>query len=666
MSERRDDLVRRLSAKPWNAAPVPDAVHRPVGMIGPEERRALWWLAREMLGDGAIVDAGCFLGASTFCLAAGAAASPRSAGRRGPIVHAFDYFRAVDEYVAESISRQVRPTRAGDSYLDVFLGQVAPHAELVRAVPGDFLQASWNEGPIDLLFVDVAKTEALNAHAVGMFLPSLVPGRSVIVQQDFHHCWHPAIHVAMEHLAEELVELDELIEHQSRLWLLDRPIPAEKIRRLASRELGAAERLALLDRLVERSSPRSRPMMEVVRCWQRFLDGDLDGAEAGIGGLRSRFDVEKTADLWARQALEVEAQIRRRREAAPPTPAVVVPAPPEPAVVETIAQATVDPREAEFAAAAKEVRRRRRFVLEQHPRAAVASRWPDFLVIGAQKSGTTWLHGNLLYHPEVWVPPIKELNYLNHRFAPSADGWEATSRVRQAEDARRYYASLPALRGVQVARARALEACGRAELDEAGYRSIFACADPDQACGEISPDYCMLPREAVRFVASRQPAIRVLLILRDPVERAISNMTMAFRHGYGPDPAVGVGEGDLGLFVSRSNYPSMIARWRTLLPAGSLHLLSYDDIRDRPDDFLAQVCRILGVLPDQRLFPKRHEVIGGGEPTRVHPSVRATLEDRLGFVYEEMRDLAPAIAERWEDHRRLRSLPGPASMSAGA
>jgi len=167
-------------------------------------------------------------------------------------------------------------------------------------------------------------------------------------------------------------------------------------------------------------------------------------------------------------------------------------------------------------------------------------------------------------------------------------------------------------------------------------------------------------------VASRQPAIRVLLILRDPVERAISNMTMAFRHGYGPDPAVSVGEGDLGLFVSRSNYPSMIARWRTLLPAGSLHLLSYDDVRDRPDEFLAQVCRILGVLPDERLFPRRHEVIGGGEPTRVHPAVLATLEDRLGFVYEEMRDLAPTIAERWEESRRERNRAGASPGVAGA
>lgn len=661
MSHDVATLVARLSAKPWNAAggdsSPPADLARPVGMIGPEERRALWWLAREVLRDGAIVDAGCFLGASTFCLAAGAAASPRAAGRRGPIVHAFDYFKAIDAYVAETISRQVRPTAPGDSYLDLFMAQVAPHAPMIRAVPGDFLQARWEEGPIDLLFIDVAKSEALNAHVVGTMFPHLVPGESVVVQQDFHHCWHPSIHVAMEHLAEEFELVDELVEHQSRVWLLAREIPAEKIRRLAERDLSAAERIALLDRLVEKSSARCRPMMELTRAWQRFLDGDLEGVAADLASLRSRFDLAKVPDLWARQAREVEAHLAGRRAASPrvePAASIVEPSPPR----------ASDAAERDHAAAAAEVRRRRRFVPGAHPAAQVEGRLPDFLVIGAQKSGTTWLYGNLLYHPEVWVPPIKEINYLNQRFAPSATGWEGTGRLHQAEEARRYFEGLPALRGAQVSRARAVAPCSRLELDEAGYRAIFACADPDQVCGEISPEYCMLPREAIRHLVARQPAIRVLLIVRDPVERAVSNMTMAFRLGYGPDPAVAVSEGDLGVFLARSNYPAMIARWRSLLPPGSLHLLSYDDLRDSPGEFLGECCRILGVLPDLRLFPRRHELIGAGEPTRVHPAVLAQVEDRLGFVYEEMREMAPVIAARWQERRRDRDRL--AAPSAGA
>src|SRR5262245_62109605 len=38
---------------------------------------------------------------------------------------------------------------------------------------------------------------------------------------------------------------------------------------------------------------------------------------------------------------------------------------------------------------------------------------PDFLFVGAQKAGTSWLYGQLERHPDFWMPPVKELHYLN-------------------------------------------------------------------------------------------------------------------------------------------------------------------------------------------------------------------------------------------------------------
>ena len=50
-----------------------------------------------------------------------------------------------------------------------------------------------------------------------------------------------------------------------------------------------------------------------------------------------------------------------------------------------------------------------------------SGRLPDFLCIGAQKSGTTWLYHNLKQHPQVWLPPVKELHYFDHPHSiPSA------------------------------------------------------------------------------------------------------------------------------------------------------------------------------------------------------------------------------------------------------
>ena len=44
---------------------------------------------------------------------------------------------------------------------------------------------------------------------------------------------------------------------------------------------------------------------------------------------------------------------------------------------------------------------------------SIASKGPDFLVIGAQRAGTTWLHRVLRQHPALWLPPVKELHYFD-------------------------------------------------------------------------------------------------------------------------------------------------------------------------------------------------------------------------------------------------------------
>ena len=45
---------------------------------------------------------------------------------------------------------------------------------------------------------------------------------------------------------------------------------------------------------------------------------------------------------------------------------------------------------------------------------------PSFLCIGAQKAATSWLHKNLLEHPDVWMPPLKELHYFDYLYIPDS------------------------------------------------------------------------------------------------------------------------------------------------------------------------------------------------------------------------------------------------------
>jgi hypothetical protein len=302
--------------KPWEAegGSAPIEVYEPKGMIGPEERRCYYWLGKNWLsGQGCIVDAGAFLGASTFCFAAGAAAGGRRDFHGGTLVHAYDYFKVVDRYVGDRIARDFRPIAIGESYLDIFESQTAKYHDIIQVHPGDFLAHHWHGDPIDILFVDIAKTASLNAHVIGEFFSKLIPGHSIVVHQDYYHCWHPYIHISMEFFDEEFELVDEHVRHQSRVWRLMKPLSAEKIGRMRTYDLSREERMVLLDRVVRKSSASFRPMVEVARLWQHRIDRDYAAARTDLGRIRQTYCIDHRSELWALQALRIEDLLARQK-----------------------------------------------------------------------------------------------------------------------------------------------------------------------------------------------------------------------------------------------------------------------------------------------------------------------------------------------------------------
>ena len=59
--------------------------------------------------------------------------------------------------------------------------------------------------------------------------------------------------------------------------------------------------------------------------------------------------------------------------------------------------------------------------------------FPDFLVIGGQKCGTTWLQDNLEQHPQIWLPPTKEVHYFDRGNPPLLKRlFSTTKRMKKA------------------------------------------------------------------------------------------------------------------------------------------------------------------------------------------------------------------------------------------
>jgi hypothetical protein len=213
-------------------------------------------------------------------------------------------------------------------------------------------------------------------------------------------------------------------------------------------------------------------------------------------------------------------------------------------------------------------------------------RGPDFLVIGAQRAGTTWLHRALGQHPALWFPPVKELHYFNQltRRRTWLDAGERRRvKLRNLKSIDRWHLSyLLGLRG-----------------DE-WYANLFLSAQRrGLMAGEITPSYAVLNEEGFRRVLHINNKIKLVFIMRDPVDRAWSTVTNAYRKGrlngltltealsWAASPEV----------AARSNYLETIRKVEAVFSNEQLYYGFFDDLCDRPEQFVDGVVSFLGVEP---------------------------------------------------------------------
>jgi hypothetical protein len=269
-----EDRLASLVRRPWRDLDLPpDAVGIPT-MLSKTERKLLYGLARDYAsGEGAIVDAGCFLGGSTAALLAGVRDRPRP--WTGAPVASYDLFR-VEEYTLGKFFSGDPPARVGDSFRERFDAHVVrfdvPHV----VNEGDITEIGWSGGPIDVLFLDVLKSPEINDAVLRDFFPSLVPGRSVIVHQDYGWGWMPWIPATVELMRDSLVLLDWM-EWGSHVFFVADELPVDVIQDGVG-GLDVDTRLELVERAIARADGWVRGMLEVDRA---ALLIERDGEEAG-------------------------------------------------------------------------------------------------------------------------------------------------------------------------------------------------------------------------------------------------------------------------------------------------------------------------------------------------------------------------------------------------
>ena len=258
---------------------------------------------------------------------------------------------------------------------------------------------------------------------------------------------------------------------------------------------------------------------------------------------------------------------------------------------------------------------------------------PNFLIIGAMKSGTTALYYYLEQHPQIYMSPVKEPNFFC--FA-GQEGSESKSVTR-------------------------IEA----------YRQLFKGVSEERAIGEASHCYLYEPG-AVARIQQYVPEAKLVAILRNPVERAYSHFLHMVRSGTEPltDFAQALREEEVGAYqkrsyqdyIGRGRYYEQLNRYFDAFNSEQIRVYLYEDLDKAPIDTLQDTFRFLGVedsfVPDVSL---RRNVSG-------YPKYK-TLDEflrRPSPVKNALKMYLPARL-RWRlskafDDLKTRNLVGPRAM----
>ena len=211
---------------------------------------------------------------------------------------------------------------------------------------------------------------------------------------------------------------------------------------------------------------------------------------------------------------------------------------------------------------------------------------PDFLCVGAHKAGTTWLYQQLDSHPDFWMPPVKELHYLDQL---SMVQRAAHPRCRDERDLR----FLNRLKRLSAEPTIDLENYGRLFETKASLLS-----------GDISPNYSTLSNEVIRQVVGYFQNLKVIFLARDPVERVWSHLSMEVHYGQIKSfDVTNIDEVNRNLLrrgMLLRSYPSVVvARWKRHVHPEQFHVYFFDDLQSNATELRRSILRFLGADPDK-------------------------------------------------------------------
>jgi hypothetical protein len=228
---------------------------------------------------------------------------------------------------------------------------------------------------------------------------------------------------------------------------------------------------------------------------------------------------------------------------------------------------------------------------------------PDFICIGMAKAGTGWLFDQVNAHPDFWMPPIKGLNYLGRPFKHMTNVTRRLMRMGRKPNNKRQKFRDANERDAAFLR----EASALAGKDQnlPAYAALFRHKG-ESLSGDVTPTYADLSEKDIAAIAEVMPQTKIVLLVRDPVSRAQSRLSMGYRHGEIDDEQAANPrkfkrfiENSPAMTEERSRPTEIVARWTRCAPSLQFRTFLFDDIAERPDKARRDVLTYLGADPEK-------------------------------------------------------------------
>jgi hypothetical protein len=251
---------------------------------------------------------------------------------------------------------------------------------------------------------------------------------------------------------------------------------------------------------------------------------------------------------------------------------------------------------------------------------------PDFICIGAPKSGTTWLYRNLGKHPSIWLPPVKELHYFDALFPlPRYASIKYSHRglfglFKQHSRKRITHVFYQAMRRGSLGNMVWAYRYFSGSPGDDWYFSLFNKREGILA-GDLTTDYCALSEAAVAKVKHLLPDAKIIFLMRNPVDRAWSHARMLLPVLLGR-PFAEISNDELVTYLThpapqlRGNYPRTLELWEGIFGQQQLFVGFFEEIAERPRELYIRLLEFLGLSTDEKNIP-------GGLESKVNVS-RAT------------------------------------------